>query len=462
MADDAAPASPRSGLSALRPSFDLAGRGTTPLREIVAGFTTFFVVAGSIVAAANILASVATPTGERLDGVSVLVAGALVAGVASIVLGLVANAPIVIAPNLAIIPVLAFVLGPGLGPEGVMGLVVIEGVAFTVLVALGLRNPLLRAIPPELRSAIVAGIGLLLIFSGLSGAQLLVPTDEGSIVAYPSTPAQALGILAVLGGLLLAVRRVRGAGFIAVVGAVAVGIVLTVTGVVPDLVTMPDPITTQPALEGFLRVNFEIFLEARTAIPTVLMTLFVILVIHASWSLGTAVAVNDAIGATREDGSIPRLGRILAIDGIAGIAAGLVGVGTMSARPESATGVADGARTGVAAVVTGMLLLAMVAVGPLVTLLQPWAIAPALVLGGILLVRRVGEISFAEPEVAIPAIVTIVVTTLDIAAGVGAGFITWVLLHAARGHGRAVHPLTWAIAAVFVLFFLRTALIGFG
>lgn len=444
--------------SALARHFELAARGTSVRLELLGGLATFLTMSYILFVNPAILSVAGLPFE------AVAVATAIAAAVATAAMGLATNLPFALAPGLGINAVVAFdlVLGRGLEWPVAMAAIVVEGLLALVLVLVGLREAIMRAVPYSLKLAIGVGIGIFITLVGLR---------EGGIVVNNAATGIGLGDLAggppliALAGIavaaVMAVRGTRGA----VVGGVAAA---TVLGLAFGVLDGPTGVARLPGAGDFDTIGRALDLANLRAVLTVslLPIVFALFMTDFFDTIGTAVAVGRSAGLTDEDGQLPQTGRLLLVDSAAAAAGGALGCSSVTTYVESGAGVAEGARTGLASLVTAGLFALAILFVPLIALvgqgvplgkdqvLHP-AVAPALVMVGFLMIRLVGEIDWSSPEIALPAFLTIVgiPTTYSISAGIGLGAIGFVLAMAARGRTRDVHPLMWLIALLFVLFF---------
>ncbi|CAN5171628.1 NCS2 family permease [soil metagenome] len=463
--------------------FRISERGSSLTREVRGGVVTFFTMAYIVVLNPLIIGTVPDGTGTFLGGGSspdlakVAAATALVAGVMSILMGVVANYPLALATGLGLNAFVAFGIAvlPGVTWADAMGLVVLEGLIILVLVVSGLREAVFNAVPMALKAAISAGIGLFIALIGF--------VDAGFVRGNAPAPPLALGIGGELDGwpvtvfvvgllivFVLMARKVRGAILIGIGIATALAVVLesalqlgpqfgpdgplSPTGWSLNVPALPDGVIQVPDL-GLLGQFSLLGSFSSVGGVTVVLLLFTLLLTDFFDTLGTMVAIGAEADLLDEQGNPPGTTRILIIDSLGAAAGGAAGVSSNTAYIESATGVADGARTGLAAVVTGMLFLLTMFLAPLVALVPYEAAAPALVVVGVLMLGSVAQIDFDDLAIAIPAFLTIVLMpfTYSIAVGIGAGLVTHALLMAVTGRARQVHALLWVVAGLFVLFF---------
>jgi adenine/guanine/hypoxanthine permease len=384
-------------------------------------------------------------------------ATALTAGLASILMGLGANAPIALAPGMGLNAVIAFQAAPAAGSwQAAMGLVVLDGAIVLLLVLLGIREAVVRAIPLDLRRAIGAGIGLFIVFLGLVQAHIVV-VPASTVAALSAVPGLTMppvtggdwssaepliaGLGVAIGAVLLARNR---AG--AMLFAIAVSALFALA---TGHMTWAGAVA-RPRFDTIFQANVLAALDWRLA-----PLLFSLVLVDFFDTVGTVTAIGDAAGLTGADGLMPRLKPILAIDATAAIIGGAAGASSATSYIESAAGVAEGARTGLHSVFVGLLFLASMLLAPLASAIPAAATAPALILTGLLMCRDIGRIDVRALDTAIPALLTVLLVplTYSISHGIGAGFIAYVAIKVLNGRIRDVHPLMAASAAAFAAFF---------
>jgi AGZA family xanthine/uracil permease-like MFS transporter len=414
-----------------------------------------------------ILASGADKFGHHLGVAQLTTATALIAAIMTALMGLGANLPLAIAAGLGLNGVLAFQIAPTMSWPDAMGLVVIEGILICLLVVTGLRRAIMEAIPLPLKQAISVGIGLFIAFIGL--------VDSGFVTIPKSlaTPVQ-LGASGQLGGwpvivfcfgllltIVLMTRRIKGAILIGIVASTVLAVVINALFTVKNwgLVTpsIPDKIVGAPnfGLIGHVSILGG-FAEA--GIITAVVFVFTLFLSDFFDAMGTIVGVSNEAGLLDKRGRLPIINRALFIDGFAAIAGGFGSSSSNTAFIESASGVGEGARTGMANVVTALLFVVALFLTPLTTIVPSQAATPALVIVGFLLASQVRFIPWEDYEIAIPAFLAIVLMpfTYSITNGIGAAVIAYVLLRTVNGKFRQTHWLLSAIALLFVVYFCLT------
>jgi AGZA family xanthine/uracil permease-like MFS transporter len=441
--------------SALERFFNIHERGSTVRTEVLGGVVTFLTMAYIVFVNPAILSAAGMPFN------AVAVATALAAAIFTLLMGLLTNLPFALASGLGLNAVVAFdlVLGRHLPWQVAMACVVIEGVVALVLVIAGLREAIMRAVPHEIKLSIGVGIGLFIALVGFRDAGITVNNEATGIGLGILTAGPPLVALA--GLLVMIVLTARGFR-----GAILIGILVsTVLGLIFGVLEGPDKIAQWPSSSDFSTIGDALapdnLLDALTwaLVPVI----FVLFVSDFFDTIGTAVAVSSAGGLLDENGQPPQIKRLLLVDSAAAAGGGAMGVSSVTTYVESGAGVAEGARTGLASVITAICFALTIFFVPLIAVvgqsvgeagLHP-AIAPALIMIGYLMIRLVAEIDWARPEAGIPAFLVIagVPLTFSISAGIGLGILGYVAAMVATGKARQVHPLMWALVPLFVAFF---------
>lgn len=465
-------------LSALDRYFKITERGSTLTREIRGGIVTFFSMTYILVLNPIILSG-PDSTGGFLGGgteanVPAIAAGtAVIAGIMSILMGSVANFPLALAAGLGLNSMVAYTIVqfPGMTWADGMGVVVIEGVIILLLVLTGLREAIFRAVPKFLRTAISVGIGLFITLIGLANAGIVHQGSgtplafgvEGSISTWPLV----VFVCALTLTIILMVRGVKGAILYGMIGGTVFAIILEAifklgpvseenpggwSLMIPSLsgspVQVPDFSTIgQFSITGpFEKVGF----------LTVVILAFTLMLADFFDTMGTMVAVGEAGDLLDEEGAPPNTRQILLVDSLAAIAGGAGGVSSNTSFVESATGVVDGARTGLSTIVTGLAFFLATFFAPIFAMVPNEAAAPALVTVGFLMMQQVADIEWKNLAIAIPAFLTIAYMPFgySITVGIGVGFICHVIIETVTGRKDRLHPLMWVVVAMFLVYFL--------
>ena len=467
--------------------FSITQRGSTVRQEIRGGAATFFTMAYIVVLNPLIIGTVPDVDGRVLGIPQVAAVTALVAAVLTILMGVVGRYPFALATGLGLNAFVTFSVASQMSWADAMGLVVLEGLVILLLVLVGLRTAVFNAIPKELKTAISVGIGLFIALIGLVDAGFVRRTDTGPVPVQLGSAGELDGwptVVFVIGLLLTAVlvaRRTRGAILLGIIATTVIAIVVEAvfdigpafvspgeinpTGWQLNVPALPDDVFAVPDLS--LVGNFSLFGGfARVGVVAAVLLVFTLMLADFFDTMGTVVGVGAEAGLLEADGTLPGADRVLLVDSLAAMAGGAASASSATTYIESAAGVGDGARTGLASVVTGVLFLGALLVTPLVTVVPFEAASPALVIVGFLLLSQIRNIDFDDLALAIPAFLTIVIMpfTYSITNGIGAGFVSYAVLKLAQGRGREVSPLLYVIAVLFLVYFgigpIEQALVG--
>ncbi|WP_018119159.1 NCS2 family permease [Corynebacterium mastitidis] len=450
--------------------FHITERGSSIATEVRAGVVTFFAMAYIVVLNPLILGTVEDSAGTTLGIPRVAAATALAAGVMTIAFGLIARYPFGIAAGLGINTLVAVTLvaGEGLTWPEAMGLVVLDGMIIVALAVSGFREAVFNAIPAPMKAAIGVGIGAFIALVGLVDAGFVtrVPDAAGTTVPVGlgtggsiSTWPTFVFILGVLLCGTLVVRQVRGGLFIGIVAT-------TLLAMLAEALLHPtgDWSLAVPALPESLGGWPDLFLVgqvdpigafARIGALAASLLVFTLVLANFFDAMGTMTALGKQGGLADAEGNLPGLKRALVVEGAGAVVGGVASASSNTVFADSAAGVGDGARTGLANVVTGVLFLAAMFLTPLYSVVPIEAAAPVLVVVGAMMMAQVRDIDWGRFEVALPAFLTVVVMpfTYSIANGIGVGFITFTLMAVAAGRARQVHWIMWLVSALFVVYF---------
>jgi AGZA family xanthine/uracil permease-like MFS transporter len=462
---------PRNGLDRY---FSISARRSTVPRELRGGLVTFFTMA-YIVVLNPIILSGKDVTGGSLPFAGVACVTALVAGVMTILMGVVGRYPLALATGLGINAIVAVYAATQMSWPDIMGLIVLEGLLISVLVLTGFRRAVFEAVPAQLKTAIAVGIGLFLTIIGLADAGVIRP-GTGALISF-GVNGQLAGwpLLVFVVGLLLTsvlvVRRVKGALLIGIVVSTVLAIVIEAIahigprigadgkqanahGWALQVPTLPKQVVDKPDFS--IVGHFSLFGGfSRIGVLAALLIVFSLMIADFFDTVGTITAVGAEGGLLDKDRNLPGSQPVLLVDSLAAAAGGAASVSSNTTYIESASGVADGARTGLASVVTGALFLLAMFLSPLVQVVPSEAAAPVLVIVGAMLISQVKDLAWDDMSLVIPAFLTIALMpfTYSITNGIGAGVISYVLLRTVTGRRRDVHPLMWLIAVLFVVYF---------
>ena len=431
--------------------FGLTAHGTTVRTEIFAGFTTFLTMAYIVVVNPSILGQAGMPLQ------AVAAATCLAAGLGSILMGLISNYPLALAPGMGLNAYFTFTVVKGLGVpwETALGCVFLSGVAFLLLTAVGVRQLIINAIPRSLFSAVAGGVGLFIAFIGFKDAGIIVSNPATTVALGNLTaPPVALAILALLVIAALQAWKVKGALLIGILVATAAGWALGLAHYTPA------PYQLSALSATAFRLDIPAALNLKGGFGAALIEIvFVFLFVDLFDNVGTLVAVTKRAGLIQPDGAIPRLSRILFADSIATLIGALAGTSTVTSYVESAAGVEVGGRTGLTSVVVGVLFLCTFFFAPLVQAIPSAATAPALILVGAMMMGALAEVEWADPIIAIPAFLTLIgiPLTFSIANGLAFGITSHAVLTLVCGRARRKDWLLFVLALLFTLRFIYLA-----
>ncbi|THA32139.1 NCS2 family permease [Streptomyces sp. A1277] len=471
---DATPPAPQP-TGGLDRFFKISERKSSVAREVRGGFATFFAMAYIIVLNPIILGSAKDINENYLNHGQLVTATVLTAAFSTLLMGVIGNVPIALAAGLGVNTVVALQLAPRMTWPDAMGMVVLAGIVVMLLVATGLRERVMNAVPGSLRKGIAIGIGLFILLIGLvdSGFVSRIPDK-----ALTTVPLQLGGdgrltgwpvLIFVLGALLtlvLIVRRVPGAILISIVAMTVLALIINAVADLPGEawgLTVPEWPGNPVATPDFgLLGHFSLFGGFhKVGVLTGILFVFTVLLSCFFDAMGTILGVGDEAKLTDKDGHFPGINRVLFVDGI-GVAAG--GASSSSASTcfvESTAGVGEGARTGLASIVTGLLFTVALFLTPLATMVPSQAATPALLAVGFLIIAgSVRDIDWSDFTLAIPAFLAMVMMpfTYSITNGIGIGFIAFSVLRLASGRGREVPVAMYAVSAVFVFYYTMPAL----
>ncbi|MBI1356989.1 MAG: NCS2 family permease [Acidobacteria bacterium] len=425
--------------------FELRELGTDVRTELLAGLTTFLTMSYIVFVNPSILADAGLPAA------GVTAATCLAAAAGSLGMGLWARRPIALAPGMGINAYFTYgvVLGMGVPWQTALGAVFVSGAVFLLLTGVGVRQRLLEAIPPQLYQATAAGIGLFLALIGLRNAGL-IQASEATLVTLGDlgAPATLLSIGGLLAIAAMLAWGVRAAMLLGILGATAAAVGAGVAH-------------WQPGSFDFTALGETVFaLDIADALELGLLEIiFVFLFVDFFDSVGTILAVATRAGMVDEDGKIPRIGRMLTVDASATMVGALAGTSTTTCYIESAAGVAVGGRSGLTAVVVGLLFLLALPLAPLIGLIPAAATAPALILVGSMMAASLREIDWDDVSVSVPAflILLTIPLTYSIANGLAIGFLAHDALQILTGRGGRVPWMTHGLAALFLARFIWLA-----
>src|SRR3954453_11340177 len=466
------------GGGVLERRFRFAEHGTTLARDTMAGVTTFIVMSYIIFLNPIILTSVKPKVGAPLPFEGVVTATCVVAAVMTILMGLYTNKAYALAPGLGINAIVAFQLvgQNGLSFASAMGLIVLEGVVVTALVLTGLREQIMRAIPIELKKAIAIGIGLFIAFIGLYDSGLVVqgqgtPVTLGHWTTWPVF----VTIFGIVLTLALRARGFRGDLFVGIVGTTVVATIINhaTNHAAFGTTTATFPGWGHLASRGNWSTfgNFDFHAFSKLGVVSAIVWVFALFLSDFFDTMGTLVGVGKPAGYLTKEGDLPEIRKPLLVDSLAAMAGGASSTSSATTYIESGAGVGAGGRTGWGAVVCGALFIPFLFFAPIIGMGPPQGAAAALIVVGYLMISSLTEaeeeaehgthatklagINFHSLEIGLPAALIILFMPLSysITNGIGFGFVAYVLIMAAKGRAKAVHPLMWVIAGAFLLYF---------
>ncbi|WP_431866835.1 NCS2 family permease [Microbacterium paraoxydans] len=460
--------------------FEISKRGSTIGTEIRGGLVTFVTMAYIVILNPIILSGKPDVAGDMLDFNAVGAATALTAGIMTILFGVVTRLPFGFAAGLGINAFVAFsVVGQVTWPEA-MALVMINGVVIVLLAATGLRKAIFDAVPFQLKIAITVGIGLFIAFIGFVNSGFVTATGassppvglgvNGSVATVPSL---LFVITLLLTGILVALR-IKGGMLIGLIGGTVLAVVveaiwhigargvddegnvvnpggwgLTVPALNGSPVSVPDL-----SLIGAVDFSFDL---GKVSLVALVMIVFTLLFTNFFDAMGTMTGLAKEANLADDNGDFPRIKSALVVEGVGAIAGGATSSSSSTVFIESGAGIGEGARTGLANVVTGIVFLIAMFLTPLTSIVPTEIAAAALIIVGAMMMAQIRHIDFGDFRVLLPVFLTVSVMplTYSIANGIGAGFVSWVLIHAFSGKARTISPLLWVVGAGFLIFFAR-------
>jgi len=466
--------------------FKISERGSTVAQEVRGGVVTFFTMAYIVALNPLIIGLAKDADGKYIGGGDApnlaLVAAmtALMAGILTILMGVLGNYPLALATGLGLNTFVAVSIATQMSWADAMGLVVIEGLIITVLVLTGFRGAVFRAVPGQLKIAISVGIGLFIALIGLVDAGFVRRTGSGPVPVMLGENGNLVGwpIIVFGFGLLLTialmVKKIKGAILIGIVVATAAAIAIEsafkigplfngATGAVNpkgwnlNVPAMPAEVVATPDFSLFGQFNL---LGSFDRVPLITAILFIFTLLLSDFfdTVGTVTAIGHESGLIDDEGNVPNNNKILFVDSLAAVAGGAGSISSNTSYIESAAGVGEGARTGLASVVTGVMFLLTTFLAPLVAVIPYEAATPALVIVGFLMMTQIKNIDWDDIGIALPAFLTIILMpfTYNISVGIGVGFVTHVIIRAVQGRAKEVHPLLWVVSGLFVIYFLQS------
>lgn len=431
--------------------------GTNYRREIIGGLTTFLSMAYILVLnpiTLSLQSVEGLPDSMRMDYGSVFVATALAAAIGTLMMGLIAKYPIGLAPGMGLNAFFAYtvVLGMGIPWQTALAGVLFSGLIFILLTMSGIREMLINSIPAELKLAVGAGIGLFITFLGFQNAGIIVNNEAVLVGLGNLTDGNVL--LAIVGIFITVILMTKGVN-----GGIFIGMMITaIIGMFAGVVDVPERIVgAVPSIAPTFGAAFGPIFNTPGDLFTLQMLVVVLTFLFVDFfdTAGTLVAVAQQ-GGLMKGNKLPRAGKALLADSTATVFGAILGTSTTTSYVESSAGVAAGARTGFASVITGLLFLLALFFFPVLGVITAPVTAPALIIVGVLMVSSIGGIDWKKFEIAVPAFFTIVSMpfTYSIATGIGIGFIFYPITMIAKGRVKEIHPIMYAFFVIFILYFI--------
>ncbi len=425
--------------------FKLKENGSDVKTEIIGGVTTFLTMAYIIFVNPMILSD------AGMDKPALITATCLAAALGTLLVGLWANVPFAMAPGMGLNAFFTYtlVLGQGLSWQTALGVIFISGIAFLILTVAGIREKVVTAIPLSLRIATAAGIGLFITFIGLKNMGLIVANPATLVSIGAMTRPVLIGLVALFLIAILERRKVKGSILIGIAFA-------TLAGALLGEIAMPTGVCSAPPSLAPIALKLDILGALKWGL---LGAIFSFMFVDLFDSIGTIVACSYEAGHVEPDGTIKKIDKVLEADAVATVAGSLLGTSTTTTYIESASGIADGARTGLASVVTGILFLIALFFAPLINAVPGFATAPALVIVGVFMFRNIKAVDFTDMKTAVPAFLTMILMplTFSIATGLTVGFISFIIIAVFSGEARKISPVMWVVGLLSAINLVITA-----
>lgn len=427
--------------------FQFAERNTSYKQETLAGITTFLSVAYILVVNPLILSQ------AGMDRGAVFTATALTAIIGTLLIGLLANYPIAIAPSMGLNSFFTFSVCIGMGIDWQVALtgVLIAGIIFMILSVMKIREKIINAIPQDLKYAIASGIGFFITFIGLKNAGIIIANPDTFVSIGDITSATTA--LAVVGLMITIIMLVRGIN-----GGIFYGMVITtIIGMIFGLIRVPSSIVGEiPSLEPTFGVVFSHVDEIFT--PELIAVIFTFLFVAFFDTAGALIGLTSQAGMAKGN-KIPKIGQALLADSSAGVIGAILGTSTPATSVESSAGIAVGGRTGFTSVIIALCFAIALFFSPILAVITTEVTAPALIIVGALMAMQISKINWIKLEIVIPSFLTIVMMPLtsSVAIGIAFGFILYPLAFAVQGRYKEVHPIMYILCVLFILYFAFVA-----
>lgn len=429
--------------------FRFAENNTNYKREIVGGLTTFLAMAYILFVNPLVLGD------AGMDQKAVFTATALAAAVGTVLMGVMANYPIALAPGMGLNAFFAYsvVIGMGIPWQTALAGVLLSGILFVLISISGLRELIINAIPIDLKYATASGIGFFIAFIGFKNAGIIVPNEATLVSLGDMTKGSVL--LAVFGLIVTVIFMVRGFR-----GGIFYGMILTsIVGVLTGLIDTPKKVVDSiPSLEPVFGVAVTQLFDVNIYTLDLFIVVLTFLFVAFFDTAGTLMAVATQAGFIK-DNKLPRANRALLADSLAIVTGAVIGTSSTTSYIESSSGVAAGARTGFSTLVTAAMFLLALFFAPLLGVVTPEVTAPALIIVGVLMASVLGNIEWGKFEIAVPAFLTIILMplTYSIATGIALGFIVYPITMIVKGRGKEFHPIMWGLFVIFIAYFIYLA-----
>lgn len=428
----------------MRNFFQFAERNTTYKKETLAGLTTFLSVAYILVVNPLILSQ------SGMDRGSVFTATALTAIIGTLLIGLLANYPIAIAPSMGLNSFFTFSVCIGMGIEWEVALtgVFIAGIIFMVLSLMKIREKIINVIPQDLKHAIAAGIGFFIAFIGLKNAGIIVSNPDTFVaIGNVTSPTTALAVIGLVITIVMLVRGINGGIFYGMV-------ITTIIGMVVGLISVPTSIVGKiPSMELTFGVVFSHLHEIFTT--EVIAVIFTFLFVAFFDTAGALIALTSQAGMMKNN-EIPNVGKALLADSSAGVVGAILGTSTPATSVESSAGIAVGGRTGFTSVIIAACFAITLFFSPILAVITTEITAPALIIVGALMAMEISKINWSKLEIVIPSFLTVIMMPLtsSVATGIAFGFVLYPLSLAAQKRFKEIHPIMYVLCLLFVLYFI--------
>ena len=412
--------------------------------ELIAGATTFLTMSYILAVNPSILAD------SGMDKGALFTATAVASAIATLLLAFMAKLPFAQAPSMGLNAFFAYTLCQAMGYswEQSLAIMLIEGIIFIAITFFNVRELILASIPKNLRYSISAGIGMFIAFIGLKNAGIIVSSPATYVTLGAFTPTAILGIIAiVLSGILMA-RKVKGSLFYGIVIATLIGIHMGVTVLPKGWLPVSMPHSVSPI---FCKFDFTGFLSLKTC-----LVVLSLLMVNIFDTIGTLVGLAEKTGIVKQDGSIPNVKEAMMSDAIGTTAGAMLGSSTITTYIESASGIAEGGRSGLTAFVVGLFFIVSLFLSPIFLLIPSAATSGALVLVGVLMIDSVQKIEFNDVSEAFPAFITMITMVLcySIADGIYMGILSYVILKLCTSQWKSVNLTLVILSILFVLYFI--------